>query len=119
MSKLLFKLSNVPEDEAEDVRDILQKNELEFFETSAGNWGISLPAIWIQHSDDFARARQLINDYQVERSIRKREELALNRQRGEARTMWHTFRDNPLRFVAYMSVIGAVIFLSLKAFMLV
>ena len=33
MSKLLFKMRYVPEDEAQEVRDLLQKNNIEFFET--------------------------------------------------------------------------------------
>ena len=45
MSKLLFRLRHVPEDEAEEVRALLEQNSIEFFETFAGNWGISLPAL--------------------------------------------------------------------------
>ena len=38
----LFNLRGVPEDEAEDIRQLLDEHEIEFYETSAGNWGVSL-----------------------------------------------------------------------------
>ena len=65
MSKLVFRLRNVPEDEAQDVREILENNDIGYFETSAGNWGISLPAIWINETEEFDQARQLIDEYQL------------------------------------------------------
>ena len=34
MSVLLFRLRNVPEDEAEDVRELLNKNGFEFYENN-------------------------------------------------------------------------------------
>ena len=42
MSKLLFRLRNVPDDEAEEVRQLLEEHGIETYETDAGNWGISL-----------------------------------------------------------------------------
>ena len=65
MSKLVFRLRNVPEDEAQDVREILENNDIGYFETAAGNWGISLPAIWINETEEFEQARQLIDEYQA------------------------------------------------------
>ena len=48
MSKLLFKMRHVPEDEAQEVRELLASNKIEFFETFAGNWGVSMPALWLK-----------------------------------------------------------------------
>ena len=48
MALLLFRLRNVPDDEADEVRHLLNENSIEFYETSAGNWGISMPAIWLR-----------------------------------------------------------------------
>ena len=61
MSKLLFKLRNVPEDEADDVRNLLTTHQIDFYETSAGNWGISLSAIWITHDEQFDEAKRLFD----------------------------------------------------------
>ena len=43
MSALIFRLRNVPEDEAMQVRDLLDEHRIDWFETSAGNWGIGMP----------------------------------------------------------------------------
>ena len=48
MAKLLFKMRNVLADEAQDVRELLEDNKIDYFETFAGNWGVSLPAIWVK-----------------------------------------------------------------------
>ncbi len=116
MSKLLFRLRGVPEDEAREVRDLLEANEIDFYETTAGNWGISLPAIWLTDEAQFAVARKLLDSYQSERSRRVRLEYELDRQRGEAKTLWHSFVEDPLRFMAYVALAGLVLYLSLVVF---
>jgi len=47
MAVQLFKLKGVPEDEAEDIRNLLTNHYIDHYETPAGNWGISMPAIWL------------------------------------------------------------------------
>ena len=116
MSKLLFRMRDVPEDEAEEVRELLSSNEIEFFETDAGNWGVSLPALWLKREDQFELARRILDDYQAERGQRLRQEYELERSKGEARTMWQSFSENPLRFVAYFSLIGLVLYISIRFF---
>lgn len=117
MAKLLFRLRFVPEDEAEEVRQLLDDNNISWFETSPGNWGISMPGIWVQDNQDFTRARSLLDDYQQARQIRVREEYELSRQQGEAKTIGQVFAENPLRFVSYIVLIGVVLFLSLRFFL--
>lgn len=118
MSKLLFRLRNVPEDEAQDVRELLESNDITYFETSAGNWGISLPAIWTNESEKFEFARGLIDEYQTERTLRLRREYELSKERGEARTLWHSFRESPIKFIVFSSLIGAVLYLSIQVFVM-
>lgn len=117
MSKLLFRLRHVPDDEADEVRQLLDENEIEFFETSPGNWGISMPGLWVKTEDEFERGRALIDIYQEERRKRVREELELSKARGDARTTWHVFRENPIRFIAYLGLIVGVLYLSLDFFL--
>ncbi len=117
MSKLLFRLRHVTEDEAEDVRALLEQNSIEFFETFAGNWGISLPALWLRDEAQFAQARQLIEVYQEQRRVRMQNEYAQQRTRGEVKTMWHSFIENPLRFLLYMSLAALVLFFSVQIFL--
>ena len=117
MSVKVFSLKDVPEDEAIEVRDLLTAHQLTFFETPAGNWGISAPAIWIDDAQHAARARSLIEAYQQERVQRVRAEYAQLKQHGQQRTWVDVIRDNPLRFIAYVAVIALVLYFSTKPYL--
>ena len=117
MAKLLFRMRHVPEDEAEEVRKLLDRHAIEYFETFAGNWGISMPAIWVRNESKFAEARELLDVYQAERSQRVRENYEQRRKRGEIRTIWDSFIEAPVRFLAYIALIGVVLYLSLIYFL--
>jgi hypothetical protein len=116
MSKLVFKLRNVPIDEARDIRELLEGNDIAYFETSAGNWGISLPAIWIHESEKFEVTRQLIDEYQIERTQRLRKEYRASKASGEAKTIWQSFRENPLQFIAFSVIIAVVLTIYMRVF---
>lgn len=118
MSKLVFRLRNVPIDEAQDIRELLEDNDIAYFETSAGNWGISLPAIWVHESASFEFARQLIDKYQLERSERLRREYELAKANGEARTLWQSFRENPIQFIAFSAIIIVILTIYIRVFVL-
>ena len=90
-------MRNVLDDEAQEVRELLEDNKIEYFETFAGNWGVSLPAIWLKNDDQHEMARSLLDEYQAERAVRIRKEYELGRQRGEIQTIWHTFIENPIK----------------------
>ena len=72
MSALIFRLRNVPEDEAMQVRDLLDEHRIDWFETAAGNWGIGMPGLWVKDADDAQRARTLIDTFQQELSSNER-----------------------------------------------
>ncbi len=116
MSKLVFRLRNVPIDEAQDIRELLENNDIAYFETSAGNWGISLPAIWIHDSARFEFTRQLIDEYQIERTERLRREYEVSKASGEAKTLWQSFKGNPLRFIAFSVVIAVILTIYMQVF---
>jgi hypothetical protein len=116
MSKLVFRLRNVPTDEAQDIRELLEGNNITYFETSAGNWGISLPAIWIHESEKFEFTRQLIDEYQIERTERIRKEFQSSRANGKAKTVWQSFIENPIRFIAFSVIIAAILTIYMRVF---
>jgi len=116
MAKLLFRLRNVPDDEAEEVRQLLDEHGIETYETDAGNWGISLPAIWLENTDQFERAKALLGEYQTERAIRVRAEFDQLRSRGEHPSLLATLRAQPLKFLAYCAAIGVILYLSIGSF---
>ncbi len=64
MSTMIFPLRNVPESEAQAIRDLLDQEEIIWYETSAGNWGISNHALWINDDTDTPRARHCIDRFQ-------------------------------------------------------
>lgn len=107
----------VPEEEAQEVRELLEDNNIEYFETSAGNWGISVPAIWTKRDSQFSRAREIIDEYQKQRTQQIRQEFELIKQRGEAQTIWHKFLENPVRFIIYVGLIFLVLYVSLRLFL--
>lgn len=111
MSKLLFKLRGVPEDEADDIRELLTENEIDFYETAPGNWGFSMPGIWLNDADQFAVARALIDEYQKTRTINAREEVARLKKEGKNRTFLDWAGENPVPFVCYLTIIGVVLYL--------
>ena len=116
MSKLLFRLRHVPEDEASEVRDLLESHEIEYFETSAGLFGISFPAIWVRRDRQFETARRLIDEYQAERRNRVRSQHRLAREKGEAGTAFDRFRENPARFLGSLVLAVLVLYFSVRFF---
>ena len=116
MALLLFRLRHVPEDEADDVRALLHQNNIDFYETSAGNWGISMPAIWLHNDDDYGLAISLLGIYQQERAQRIRQEYEADRAAGRAETQWTRLRQEPARVIIYFAIIGAFLYLSVTSF---
>ena len=116
MSKLLFRLRHVSEDEAGEVRDLLESHEIEYFETSAGLFGISFPAIWVRRDRQFATARSLIDEYQAERRERMRAHFREARERGEDRTAFDFLRENPARFLGSLTLAALVLYFSIRFF---
>ena len=112
MSILFFHLRAVPEDEAEDVRALLASNQIAFYETTAGMFGVSLPAIWLNHEEDLALAQELLNSYQQQRSLDQRALYETRREQGEQPGfLLHNLR-HPLRFIFCVCIIALIAYLS-------
>ena len=116
MSILLFKLSSVPEDEAQDIRDLLIEHEIDFYETSAGILGFSMPAIWLKDETQLAQAKALIDDYQNQRQSRAQEDYLNLQAAGQSRTIMDMFKEAPARFIAYLFTIVIVIYFAVILF---
>ncbi|HEX7369486.1 MAG TPA: DUF6164 family protein [Rhodanobacteraceae bacterium] len=113
MSKLLLNLRNVPDDEADDVRALLDEKQIAFHETTPSPWGISAGGIWVTQDADFAEARRAFDEYEHERSIRVRAEYAAAKRAGTAETFFDVLRSDPLRVVA--ALLGILFALGLVA----
>jgi len=116
MPELLFKLRNVPDDEAEDVRQLLNEHQIDFYETSAGNWGISMPALWLKTDYQLTKAKRLVDEYQSERVKRAQAEYQQQKAAGTQRTLWDEFQENPLRLIVYTAISLALIYFPMKLF---
>ena len=109
MSTLVFRLRGVPEDEADDVRALLDEAGIGWFETTAGNWGIAMPALWVEDSAEADRARALIDDYEAARARR----LAAARERVSP---FATLRARPLPSLALVAFCAFVLYVSIEPF---
>jgi len=116
MAVLLFKLNGVPEDEAADIRALLDEHAIDYNETDQGNWGISLAAIWLRDETQREQASALIDAYQEERYKRARAEYEANKAAGEVETLLGRALRQPLRFLFYLLAILAILYLSIVPF---
>lgn len=114
MPILLFSLRGVPEDEASEVRELLTEHEINFYETSAGNWGVSMPALWLRHEADLETARQLLDEYQQQRQITQRQLYLQQKQAGQSKTLFRAFKEKPVLFITYLAVLILVVYVSIK-----
>lgn len=113
MSRLLLNLRHVPDDEADDVREMLSQARIEFYETKPSIWGFSLGGIFVTDEADVPEARRLMDDYQERRRVRARAEYEAAVRDGTAETFWTVLRDDPVRVV--LAVLGIVFLLGLVA----
>lgn len=116
MPELIFKLRNVPDDEVEEVHTLLKENNIDYYETSAGNWGVSMPALWLKTDKQLAEAKQLLSEYQKQRVINARSEYERLKAEGKNRTLLDEIKENPLRFFVYMAITALLIYLPIKLF---
>lgn len=112
MGCLYFKLNNVPDHEANAVRALLEDADIPFYETDAGNWGLSLAAIWLTHEADKVRAMALLETYQAQHQADARTQLA---ETGMD-SLGQRFARNPVRFLAALLAVAAILYLSIMPF---
>jgi len=116
LAKLVFKLRDVPLDEAQDIRELLTENELDFYETHAGNWGIAMAALWLKDDEQYASAMQLIEEYEQQRTQQFRDTYAELEKAGQAPTLLSNMREGPLRFVVYIFSIAVILYITVIPF---
>ncbi len=114
MAKLLLNLRGVPEDEAEEVRGLLEQYHFDYYETPPNRWGITQGGIWLRDSEQYLQAKRVLDEYQRRRFERVRAEHEAMRQRGELETVTQRILREPLRFLVYFLLMAVIL-----AFMLV
>ena len=114
MTTLLFNLRGVPEDEADEVRELLTEQNIDFYETSAGNWGMSMPALWLRDDAELEKARNLLNAYQQQRFETSRENYLQAKKTGQQKTFMKAFMEKPLLYCAYLFTMLLVVYVSIR-----
>lgn len=114
MARIIFILRGVPEEEAEEIRSLLLDNHLDYYETSSGNWGISMPALWIKNEADFPRAEALLNQFHQERERQQKEKYIALKKAGQNKTIVDEFVQRPIRFIFYVGMIIFFLYVSIK-----
>ena len=117
MSALLLKLKYVSEDEYHEVCELLDENDLTYYETTPGFWGVGLAAIWLYDESQLPKAQALLNEYTQNRQFTIQKELQTLKEKGEQRTLYSTFRQQPVTFILYLSALVAVLALSVLPFL--
>lgn len=110
MATLLLNLRNVPDDEADEVRALLDENRIDCYETRPSLWGVSAGGIWLAEDAQVGQARALLADYQSRRSASARAEREAALREGRVLGSWAGIRAQPLQALA--AVLGIVLMLA-------
>lgn len=117
MAKILLRLRLVPDDEAEEVRRLLDRNHIRWFETSAGRFGLSFPAIWLKDEEDWGRAQQQLDNYQRQRMLQARAVLERQVRNGTAETFVSKLISRPAQMVLALAAVLVVVYFSVVPFL--
>lgn len=109
MATLLFRLNQVPEDEAEDIRQLLDDAGFDVYETSAGFFGLGVAAIWLRDRNDASRALALIDKYQQQRAETMQSDYQDRIVNGEEIGFWQQSLQHPFRSLAVLAIIALVL----------
>ena len=113
---ILFRLRSVPDNEANEVRDLLIENQILFRETGAGFLGIGTAAIWVDQAEQLTHAQSLLDDYQANRLRQAQLQLSEEKCNDEQDTLSRSFRQDPVKFVVYIAIALLIIYLSTQPF---
>jgi hypothetical protein len=117
MAKLIFKLKSVSDDEADDVKNLLTENNIAFYESPAGNWEVSVHALWIKDDAQHTQAKQLIDEYQVKRSRHIKLETQQRIEQGEYETFVQRLFNKPVQIFFTLAIIVLILYLSIMPFL--
>ncbi len=118
MSVMLFKLRGVEDDEADDIRALLEAHDIDFYETSNGRWGLGFAAIWLHDDALLEQGKTLIQTYQVQRYEDAQATYAELCAKGEQPTVWKKIKQNPVQISLVLLAILIVAIFVLSPFVL-
>jgi len=117
MAKILFRLRQVPDEEADEVRDLLDQHAIDWYETAAGKFLISFPAIWLRDESQEDKAKALLEDYQQQRLVKVRAEYAALEAKGEQETLLQRVVSRPGPVLLALLAVCFILYISIKPFL--
>ena len=69
MARLIFDLRDVPDDEADDVRALLESADIAYYETRPAALGLFAGGLWVADDDLVQPAKSRIAEYQQAANI--------------------------------------------------
>lgn len=117
MSKLLINLRRVPDQEREEVCQLLEAHDIEYFLTPPSVWGISAGGLWLRYDGDWDKARPLLADYHKHRHQQQRAAFEQAHRDGGVTTVARNLRRHPLRTLAFLIATVAVVLLAVVPFL--
>lgn len=118
MSKLLLNLRNVPDDEADEIRALLEQERIGFYETQPSFWGVSGGGIWIRHREDLKKAERVMEEYQRQRQTKAHSEYEAARQEGRVKSAWASVSEKPLLAIGVLIGIAFLVFVLVLPFLI-
>jgi hypothetical protein len=113
LAKLLLNLRMATDDEATDIRELLDRHGVDWYETQPGFWGISAGGIWLRDLERSAEVKGLLDAYQKQRVVRVRAELEADRREGRAPTFIGELRAHPGRMLVQLLAVVLLIVLTI------
>jgi len=117
MAVLLMKLRHVPEDELIEILRLLDEHEVDYYQTSAGAFGISLPGLWLRDESRTHEVKSLLDDYADQRREGALDLQALQIATRGKRTVGDMFWESPGKFTLRVLLIGFLLWFSVRAFL--
>lgn len=117
MPKLLFKLHSAPEDEIEEVRELLKHHEFDIYETEAGRWGIGIAAIWLKNLEQLEQAQQVLFEYQKQRYENAQESRVEVEKLTIMQGLYIKFKQDPEQFILTLIGLSVVLGLTIYPFL--
>ena len=108
MAKLIFRLNDAPEDEANAIRALLEEHQIDYYETNSGNWGFSVAGIWVKNNENKQKARRLIDEYQL--TYHSDSDI-------DVESFLQLLLRQPLRVIIYLAIILFILYFSVMPFM--
>jgi hypothetical protein len=116
MAILLMKLRQVPEDELIEILRLLDEHGVDYYQTSAGAFGISLPGLWLRDEARVDEVKALLDAYAERRQYEARKAQAIEAAAKGDRTIIDIFRENPGKFSFRVLLILFLLWASVRPF---